>query len=102
MRRRTLYFLVVCAALSAQLPNPAPQGAANPDRLPDGRNRTELILKADHEASLRDAEQMRKLIDEVKMDMEKNDRHVLSLGTLKKLDEIEKLSKRIRTRMKRF
>jgi hypothetical protein len=34
--------------------------------------------------------------------MEKNDRHVLSVGTLKKLDDIEKLSKRIRGRMKRF
>ena len=70
--------------------------------MPDGRNRTEMILKAEHEASLRDLDAMRKLVDDVKIEMEKNDRHVLSVGTLKKLDEIEKLTKKVRSRMKRF
>lgn len=71
-------------------------------RTPDGRNRTELILKADHEASLKDIDAMKKLVEEVKIDMEKNDRHVLSVATLKKLEDIEKLSKKVRGRMKRF
>jgi len=61
-----------------------------------------MILKSDHEASLKDVETMRRLIEEVKIDMEKNDRHILSVATLKKLDDIEKLSKKIRGRMKRF
>jgi len=103
MTRRTPFLLVIGAWLAAAQP-PAPPNPNDPQilRTPDGRNRTDMILKADHEASLKDVEQMRKLLDEVKMDMEKNDRHALSLGTLKKLDEIEKLTKRIRTRMRRY
>jgi hypothetical protein len=34
--------------------------------------------------------------------MEKNDYNVLSLATLKKVDEIDKLAKRIHDRLKRF
>jgi hypothetical protein len=104
MLRRTLYLAFGGALLLAQLP---PVDAQHPDspnilRTPDGRNRTEMILKADHEASMKDIDTMRKLAEEVKIDMEKNDRHILSVATLKKLEEIEKLSKRIRGRMKRF
>lgn len=107
MTRPAFYFPVVCVCLLAQGPpleRPASGRLDSPEilRTPDGRNRTEMILKADHEASLKDVDTMRKLIEDVKIDMEKNDRHVLSVGTLKKLDDIEKLSKRIRGRMKRF
>lgn len=107
MTRPAFYFPVVCVCLLAQGPpleRPATGRLDSPEilRTPDGRNRTEMILKSDHEASLKDVDTMRKLIEDVKIDMEKNDRHVLSVGTLKKLDDIEKLSKRIRGRMKRF
>lgn len=103
MTRRALYLPVFCVCLLAQGPPPErPLGAPEVLRTPDGRNRTEMILKAEHEASLKDVDTMRKLIEDVKIDMEKNDRHVLSVGTLKKLDDIEKLSKKIRSRMKRF
>ncbi len=98
---------VACVSLWAQGPPLERPSGARPDtpeilRTPDGRNRTEMILKADHEASLKDIEAVRKLVEDVKIDMEKNDRHILSVATLKKLDEIEKLTKRIRGRMKRF
>ena len=106
MPRRTLYFLVFGAMLAAQLPPGTPEipnpNAPNILRTPDGRNRTEMILKADHEASLKDLEGIRKLTEEVKAEMEKHDRHVLSVGNLKKLEEIEKLAKRVRGRMKRY
>jgi len=104
MLRRTLYLAFGGALLLAQLPPADPTHPDSPNilRTPDGRNRTEMILKADHEASLRDMDTIRKLAEDVKIDMEKNDRHILSVATLKKLEEIEKLSKRIRGRMKRF
>ena len=107
MMRQALILTAALGGLWAQLPpidRPTGAGTGSPEilRTPDGRNRTEMILKADHEASLKDLETVRKLVEEVKIDMEKNDRHVLSVGTLKKLDEIEKLTKRIRGRMKRF
>jgi hypothetical protein len=37
----------------------------------------------------------------LKEELEKNDRHVLSLTSLKKTEEIEKLAKRIRSRLRR-
>lgn len=84
-----------------------PQGPVHSDRpedpkLPDGTSQKEAILKADHERSLKDADALIKLAEDLKIDLEKNDRHVLSVGTLKKLDEIEKMTKRIRGRLKRY
>ena len=104
MLRRTSFLAVFGALLLAQQPPPDHPNPDTPNilRTPDGRNRTEMILKADHEASIKDVDTMRKIIEDVKIDMEKNDRHILSVATLKKLDEIEKLTKKIRGRMKRF
>ena len=104
MLRRTLFSAVFGTFLLAQHLPPSPPNPDSPAilRTPDGRNRTEMILKADHESSLKDIESIRTLAEEVKIDMEKNDRHVLSVATLKKLDEIEKLTKKIRGRMKKF
>lgn len=105
MLPRTLILAVFGVLLIAQDPHSPPP--LNPDtpnilRTPDGRNRTEMILKADHESSVKDIETIRKLVDDLKMEMGKNDRHILSVSSLKKLDEIEKLVKKIRGRMKRF
>lgn len=60
------------------------------------------MLKADHEKSIRDAAQLIELSEGLKQDLEKNDRHVLSIASLKKTEEIEKLAKRIRSRMRRY
>jgi hypothetical protein len=68
-------------------------------RLPNGKSQQEEILKAEHEKSLKDAAALIDLAEQLKADLEKNDRHVLSVATLKKTEEIEKLAKRIRTRL---
>ena len=68
-------------------------------RLPNGKSQQEEILKAEHEKSLKDAAALIDLAEQLKADLEKNDRYVLSLATLKKTEEIEKLAKRIRTRL---
>jgi hypothetical protein len=90
--------LVLVAALIA--PAQLPTQSQEP-RLPDGRSQKEEILKAEHAKSLEDAGELMKLAEEVKIDLEKNDRHVVSVGTLKKLDDVEKLARRIRGRLKR-
>ena len=41
------------------------------------------------------------LAAEIRAELEKNEHHVLSIGLLKKFDEIEKITKRARTRVKR-
>jgi hypothetical protein len=94
-----LFFtLALCAQRGGQPSAPQP-----PDtQLPNGRSQPEEILKQDHKKNLADAAAMAKLAEEVSEDLEKNDRFVYSLNTMKKLDDIEKLSKAIRGRLKKY
>jgi len=71
-------------------------------RLPNGKLQKDEIVKADFEKSLADARELSKLADQLKTDLEKNDRYVLSIPTLKKTEDIEKLAKRIHDRMKHY
>ena len=104
MTRRTyrvfaLFALVFLLWAPAQQPPPQEPLDA---KLPNGKSQREEILKADHERSLKDASELMKLSEELKIELEKNSRHVLSVSSLKKLDDIEKITKRIRSRLKRF
>lgn len=69
-------------------------------RLPNGKLQQDEILKADHEKSVKDAAQLIELSESLKKELEKDDSHVLSISSLKKTEEIEKIAKRIRVRLK--
>ena len=113
--RRDL-FLVVPAALAARLlsaqtkpsgqgpPLLEPDGEEKPGeiRLPNGKKQQDEILKAEYEQNLKDAQELANIARAFEEDLEKDERFVLSLSSLKKLDDIEKLTKRIRGRMKRY
>lgn len=71
-------------------------------RLPNGKKQVDEILKDDYEKNLQDARDLSSLARSFEEDLEKNDAFVFSLSSLKKLDDMEKLTKRIRGRMKRF
>ena len=60
------------------------------------------ILKAEQERNLADAAELARLAGEVKDDFEKNDRYVVSVKTLKKLDDIAKLTRNIHGRLNRY
>ena len=93
-----LFVLVFSIGLAQRLPVPEmPEG-----KLPNGKSQREEILKADHARSLKDAAELIKLSEELKIELEKNDRHIVSVGSLKKLDDIEKIAKRIKSRLKRY
>ncbi len=102
MKRIVLFLIagIIAAGLQVVAFGPGPQQADV--RLPSGKSQAEEILKADHDRTLKDAAQLLKLAEELKADLEKNDRHVLSISTLKKTEEIEKLAKRIKNRLRRF
>ena len=90
---------------SAVVPGQEPPGGAMPDSSRDPRlkrSQIEELLKADHKKSLEDAGELMKLSEELKVELEKSDRHVLSMTAMKKAEEIEKIAKRIRGRMRRF
>ena len=71
-------------------------------RLPNGKKQSDEILKRDYEQNVKDAQDLVVIAKSFDEDLEKSDRFVFSLSSLKKLDDIEKLTKRIRGRMKKF
>jgi hypothetical protein len=69
-------------------------------KLPNGKSQRDEILKADHEKNLKDAAELVDLVQQLQLDIEKDDAFVFSLTTLKKTDDIEKLVKRIHARLR--
>jgi|SRR5690349_1114262 hypothetical protein len=105
-------WFIPCVALAAwmfaasstpsQERRPHDPEAQAPTRMPNGKLQQDEILKADHEKSVKDAAQLIELAEGLKAELEKDDTHVLSISSLKKTEEIEKIAKRIRSRLKRF
>jgi hypothetical protein len=90
-----------CFAVPAQGPQPPVPPQKDDVTLPNGKSQKDEILKAEYQQNLKDAAQLTELAQELQLDLEKNDRYVLSLATLKKTEDIEKLVKKIRSRMRR-
>jgi hypothetical protein len=103
MRRNLLVLFFTFALLGQQPPLIPPAPGTEPDaKLPNGKSQHDELLKLDHKKNLEDAAAMAKLADEVSEDLERDDRYVMSLKTLKKLDEIERLAKAVRGRLKKY
>jgi hypothetical protein len=80
-------------------------GTANPHgdiQLPNGKSQRAEILKAEREQNIKEAAQIVELAKDLQQELEKNESYVLSMASLKKTDEIEKLAKRIRGRLRHF
>ena len=93
-------FLLFLMLAGAQNP---PQRRTEPDTGPPlKQSQVEAMLRDDHKKSLEDADALMKLSEDLKIELEKNDRHVVSLSAIKKTEEIEKIAKRIRGRMRRY
>lgn len=71
-------------------------------RLPNGKLQRDEVLKAEHEANLKDAGRLVEMAEQLQQEIEKNDRYVLSIASLKKTDEIESLVKKIRSRLRHY
>jgi len=103
-RRIVLLFSLALASAAQQGPPERQLPPENPEevRLPNGKLQREEILKADFQKNLEDARELSKLADGLKADLEKSDYNVLAVGTLKKTDDIDRIARRIRDRLKRF
>ena len=109
MRRCCCYLSIVLLALGLQA-QPARKGGGAPKaddptesgRLPNGKSQQDEILKADHEKDVADARELARLASELRDEVEKGDAFILSVAELKKAEEIEKLAKRIRGRIKHY
>jgi hypothetical protein len=97
MRYLGLFLLTVCILLAQNSST-----RDEPDvKLPNGKMQKDEIIRVDYEHNLRDAAELARLSEEIKDDLEKGDRYLVSTKTLKKLDDVEKLAKDIRQRMRR-
>jgi hypothetical protein len=97
MKYLCLFLFTVCILLAQSSPT-----KDEPDvKLPNGKSQKDEIIRADYERNLRDAGELARLAGEIKDDLEKGDRYLVSLKTLKKLDDAEKLTKDIRQRLRR-
>ena len=95
--------LILLGAAFSILPQTAVTPGKSSDlRLPSGRLQRDEMMKADHAKNLEDAESLLKLSEELKSELEKNTQFVLSVSSIKKTEEIEKIAKRIRSRMRRY
>jgi hypothetical protein len=97
---RMLALAVFASVLSAQAPVVMSEGPEL--RLPGQRSRREEILKLDHKKNLEDAARLLELAQGLKSELEKSGRSVLPVTSLRKAEQIEKLARSIRSRLKRF
>jgi hypothetical protein len=105
-RSAVFVFLAVASLAEAQRgggaqPPPADRPPEEDVKLPNGKSQKDEILKSEHAQNVKDAQELVELAQELRDNVEKNDRYVLSLADLKKTDDIEKLVKKIRGRLRR-
>ena len=107
--RRSALIILLAAISNVASPQRGGGGVGDPStppplsgesKLPNGKSQRDAILKAEHEQNLKDAAQLVDLAQQLQQDLEKNDTFVFSLSTLKKTDDIEKLAKKIRSRLR--
>ena len=99
--KKLLILPMLAVGLVLSQPDPIDRNKNRDVKLPNGKSQQEEILKADFKKTLQDAADLVKLAEELQDDLIKDDRHVLSISTLKKTEDIEKLARKIRTRLKK-
>ncbi|MBV9759930.1 MAG: hypothetical protein JO340_05155 [Acidobacteriaceae bacterium] len=105
--RRAVLISMAATALAAQdqqprspaprLPNPNEE---EDQKLPNGKSQKDAIAKEEHEAALRDTEELIAMAQQLKEELQKAGNYVVPVSSMKKTEEIEKLARRIRSRLK--
>jgi len=107
-RRLALLAVLGAVGLNAQRADQQDQRESlpippNPDadrKLPNGKSMKDEIARHDHELALKDADELISAAKDLKTQLEKAGNYVVPVATLKKTEEIEKLARRIRGRLK--
>lgn len=97
-----LFILCLAVGQIRQGPPPLRRTPDGDVRLPNGKSQRAEMIKEDYKKNLEDAAELVKLAEDLKAELEKYDRNVVSVKTLKDTDDIEKLAKNIRGRLKRY
>ena len=108
-RRMVIVFLIGSAMFAKQFPDASDQDHKKrepfPDpnedaKLPNGKSQKDAIAASEHAQALKDSGHMVELAQQIKEELEKAGNFVVPFSTVKKTEEIERLAKRIRGRLK--
>jgi hypothetical protein len=108
-RSRRAVLLSVAGSALAAAQNPAPDqpareipapGADDDRRLPNGKSQKNEIAKQEHQQALKEAGDLLAAAQQLKDELQKAGDYVVPLSSVKKTEEIERLAKRIRGRLK--
>jgi hypothetical protein len=107
-RRNVLSSLLSASLAAGQRPfpedqehkPPSPPGRNEDEKLPNGKSMKNAIAKQNYEQSLRDADEMVEAAQSLRDDLRKAGTYVVSVSSLRKTEEIERLARKIRGRLK--
>lgn len=107
-RRTAIAALVAPAGLPAQTQDPQQepherQGFppnSEDRRLPNGKSQKDAIAKDDHEKALKDANDLVAMAEELRDELKRAGDYTVPVSSVKKTEEIEKLARKIRGRLK--
>lgn len=106
-RRTALVNLAATAALAARTQEPqdrpripTPDKPDEDVKLPNGKSQKDAIAKEDHEAAMKDVNELITVAEQLRDELQKSGEHVVSVSSVKKTEDIERLAKKIRGRLK--
>lgn len=106
-RRGALLNLLASAALLGQMPDqqnnrtlPIPPNPNEDAKLPNGKSQKDAIAKQDHEQAMKDVNDLISVAEQLRDELQKSGEHVVSLSSVKKTEEIERLARKIRGKLK--
>ena len=111
--RRSALFLLAASPLAAAQPPDFPDEPPQENRrkpfpghdeadpkLPNGKSQKDAIAQLQHEQALKAASDMIELAQQVKDELQKAGNYIVPVSTIKKTEEIEKLARKIRGKLK--
>jgi hypothetical protein len=79
---------------------PLPPNPGEDTKLPNGKSQKDAIAKHEHEEALKDAQDLLTAAQQLKTELQNAGQYVVPVSSVKKTEEIERLARRIRGRLK--
>ncbi len=91
-------------AIAQQSPtNERPPIPADPDedlKLPNGKSQKDAVAKQAHEDALKEVESLIHLAEDLRDELKRSSQYVVAVSSVRKTEEIEKLARHIRGKLK--
>ena len=79
---------------------PLPPSPDEDVKLPNGKSQKDAIAKEDHQQAMKDVNELISIAEQLRDELQKSGEHVVSVSSVKKTEEIERLARKIRGRLK--